>query len=179
MEADWEFEVGGDSPVIEAYWSSFIDLRAHPERVSELTECRELPGLADVLVRLNAADSPVWTSKTDVFTPERIDPDEMEASREDAGHAISCYVDMLLRSPHIWTSPSAAKLACETLCAKLGAKPLACCRVDVIVRRVLLADANDLGATVYFTACGPTLANARGRLGKCLAAFTEVVAPRR
>ena len=27
MEADWEFEVGGEAPVIEASWEGFIDLR--------------------------------------------------------------------------------------------------------------------------------------------------------
>src|SRR4051812_38986462 len=53
MEADWEFEIGGDAPVIEANWKGFVDLCAHPERVSELTECGELPALAEALVRLN------------------------------------------------------------------------------------------------------------------------------
>ncbi len=32
MEADWEFEVGGDAPVIEAHWPGFVDLRQNPEQ---------------------------------------------------------------------------------------------------------------------------------------------------
>ena len=35
MEADWEFEVGGDAPVIEARWPGFVDLRRNPERAME------------------------------------------------------------------------------------------------------------------------------------------------
>ena len=31
MEADWEFEVGGDAPVIEALWAGFVDLRSQPD----------------------------------------------------------------------------------------------------------------------------------------------------
>jgi hypothetical protein len=27
LEADWEFEVGGDAPVIDALWPGFVDLR--------------------------------------------------------------------------------------------------------------------------------------------------------
>ena len=27
MEADWEVEVGGGAPVIEAFWPGFVDLR--------------------------------------------------------------------------------------------------------------------------------------------------------
>jgi hypothetical protein len=38
MEADWEFEVGGDAPVIEAPWPGFVDLRLHPERAWQLSE---------------------------------------------------------------------------------------------------------------------------------------------
>lgn len=178
MEADWEFEIGDGAPVIEAPWSGFIDLRTQPERVSELRECRGFPELADALVRLNATDSPVWSSKTDVFTPERIDPDEMDASPEESRYALSCYVDLLLRGDQIWNSPSKAKVDCERICAKLRAVILECCRADIVVRRALLGDMHDLGTTVYLTACGRTPLNAKKRLGVCLAAFAEAMVSR-
>jgi len=47
MEADWEVEVGGGSPVIEALWPGFVDLRLYPERIGEIQEAagfRRLPG---------------------------------------------------------------------------------------------------------------------------------------
>jgi hypothetical protein len=175
MEADWEFEIGGNAPVIEAYWNGFIDLRAHPERIAELSECQELPGLADALVRLNAANSPVWTSKTDVFTPEQIDKDEMDASAIEADHAIACYIDILQRTEQPWHNPAKAEQACSKLCAIFRQKQLGCCRIDIVVRRAVAADTNALGATVYLVACGPTLSEAKQRLQMCLAIFTEVI----
>ena len=106
MEADWEFEVGGDAPIIEAHWPGFVDLREHPHQARELTEARQLPGLADALARLNAPSSPVWTSKTDVFDPGSLDTDELDATREEAKHAIACYIDLLMRSDQQWSCPA-------------------------------------------------------------------------
>ena len=45
MEADWELEIGGDAPVIEAHWTGFVDLRADP---SEPAISRK-PGICLVL----------------------------------------------------------------------------------------------------------------------------------
>jgi len=177
MEADWEFEVGGDAPIIEAHWSGFVDLRANSQHASALSECRDLPELADALIRLNAPDSPVWTSKIDVFTPDRIDPDEMAASSCDAAHASTCYIDLLPRSDQIWDTPSKVERECRRICANLKVITLSRCRVDLVVRRAVEAGTCDLGMTVYLTACGPTPADARERLAECLALVTDVIAP--
>jgi hypothetical protein len=175
MEADWEFEIGPDAPVIESYWNGFVDLRAQPERAWELSECRELPALADILVSLNAVSSPVWTCKMDVFTPEHIDPDEMNASEEDAAHSIACYIDLLQRNDQTWEVPLEAESDCRNLREKLRAILLGNCRVDIVLRRAVLGDVDKLGATVYITACGSTLENAKSRLAECMAAFAVVV----
>jgi hypothetical protein len=174
MEADWEFEIGADAPVIEAYWEGLVELRAHPERAAEFSECRELPRLADALVKLNAANSPVWTSKTDVFTPERIDPDEMDAPADEAAYAIACYIDLIQRTDQLGDDPMKAEQECRDFCEGLRRRPLTCCRIDVVVRKVV-ADTSDLGATVYLTACGPTPMAAKDRLGKCLDIFAEAI----
>ncbi len=175
MEADWELEIGGDSAVIEAYWSGFVDLRTHPERVSELSECGELPGLDDALIRLNAPDSSVWTSKTDVFIPEQIDVYEMEASVQDSRNALSCYVDLLQRSSHVWNPHADGRHYFENLCTELRVADLGCCRVDIVVRRALVGDMDDFGATVYFTACGRTVSDTKKRLAECMAVFADVM----
>ena len=70
MEADWEIEIGGGAPIIEAHWSGLVDLRVNPERARLLPEAQQLPALCHALVRLNAPASPVWTSKCDVFVPD-------------------------------------------------------------------------------------------------------------
>jgi hypothetical protein len=82
MEADWEFEVGGEAPVIEALWMGFVDLRQHPERARELPEAAGFPALAAALQALNAPGSPVWTSKCDTWPmvePDQVDPGELDA----------------------------------------------------------------------------------------------------
>jgi hypothetical protein len=176
MEADWEFEVGNDAPVIEAYWPGFVDLRADPNRVAELTEARQLPGLADALVRLNATNSPLWTSKTDVFDPGSIDADELDATSEEAQHIIACYVDLLMRNDQQWNLPFKAERFCRTLCVRLHEMQLRCCRVDLVIRRAhVRPDLNDLGATAYLTACGRSASDASARVAECLAAFAAAI----
>ena len=102
MEADWEIEVGGKAPVIEARWPGFVDLRLHPERASQFPEAAELPALAVALAMLNALASPVWTSKCDVWPvvdSAEFDPDELDAPPGCGAHAMGCYVDLLPRRP--------------------------------------------------------------------------------
>lgn len=178
MEADWEIEIGGGAPIIEAHWSGFVDLGMNPKRISELSECHHLPRLAEALIKLNATDSPVWSSKTDVFEPEYIDPDEMDASADESVHAIACYVDLLLRKGHPWTTPLTAERACRQICGQLQAIELSRCRIDIVVRKASVGGVEEFGATVYSTACGPTPQDAKSRLGECLVAFTEAIASR-
>ena len=174
MEADWEFEIGGDAPVMEPCWAGFVDLRTAPDRVREIIEAQQLPGLAEALVRLNAEGSPFWTSKCDVFRPEEIDADELEAQADETVHRVACYIDLLPRSDHVWNLPLKAERACKQLCTRLRGILLRCCRVDLVIRRAVVGDRNDLGATAYLTACGRTELEARARLGECLAASAEI-----
>jgi hypothetical protein len=184
MEADWEFEVGGEAPVIEAAWPGFVDLRRNPERAWELPEAAELLALAEALARLNAAASPVWTSKCDlwpVVDVAEFDADELNAPPGCAVHAMGCYIDLLLRGDRSrndrqWETPEMAAAACREICILLRAVPLRCCRVDLVVRRALLApDEMGLGITAYLTACGSSPAEAKQALGAALAAFARVL----
>jgi hypothetical protein len=176
METDWEFEIGGDAPVIEAHWPGFVDLCADPRRVANLTEARQLPGLAEALTRLNAMNSPVWTCKTDIFVPGQIDPDELDAAGIEGSHSVACYVDLLMRSDQQWDFPSKAELFCRELCARLRDIPLRRCRVDLVVRRAHIeSDLSDLGMTAYLTACGQTKSDAKSRLAECLSLFSEAI----
>jgi hypothetical protein len=176
MEADWEFEVGGDAPIIEAHWPGFVDLRADPTRVVEVTEAQQFSGLADALVRLNAVNSPVWTSKCDVFDPGPVDAVEFDATDEEAQHRTACYIDLLMRSDEDWRSPGMAEQSCRGICARLREVPLRCCRIDLVIRRAHIhADRDELGVTAYFAACGRTASDASVRLGECLAAFGAVI----
>lgn len=177
MEADWEFEVGGDAPVIDPFWSGFVDLRLMPERAYNLPETAQLPSLAAALKRLNAEPSPVWTSKCDFWPslkPEDLDSDELDAPPGCSAHAAGCYIDLLAKSDQTWSLPPLAEAACKRLCALLSAVPLRCCRVDLIIRRAQIAPSlMDLGITAYITACGPSADEAKDTLEAAVAAFAD------
>ena len=178
MEADWEVEVGGDAPIIDAHWPGFIDLRVAPARVSELEETRQLPGLAEALVRLNAMHSPFWTCKTDVFVPGPIDVDELDARGEDSSQLIACYVDLLQRGNHRWGSVSKAEAVCKEVCERLRAAVLPRCRADLIIRRANVEPGlSELGTTAYLTACGATENSALSRLSDCLSLLAGLLVP--
>ena len=174
MEADWEVEMGGQAPVIEAHWAGFIDLRLAPERARQLPEAAQLACLADTLVRLNAPSSPLWTSKCDVWHPDTFDPDDLDAPPSEQNCAIACYLDLLPREP--WPDPQDAIAACKTLWARLRDVPLQCCRADLIVRRAsIVPGLPGVGVTAYFTACGSTSEAAAAALAAALAAFPDCI----
>ena len=168
LEADWEFEVGGNAPIIDALWPGFVDLRwaphsepDHDSLVLTLPETAQLPSLAATLKKLNAEHSPVWTSKCD-FWPAlqagEFDADELDAPAGSFAHAVGCYIDLLPRidkqpqsdpqprADRQWKCPDAIASSCRDLCIRLHSIPLRCCRVDLIVRRAQIAPGqSDMG----------------------------------
>jgi hypothetical protein len=184
MEADWEFEVGPDAaglaaPVIDALWPGFVDLRRAPELAWNLPEAAQLPALAEALAKLNAAASPVWTSKCD-FWPN-LEADEFDAGELDAppgclAHAMGCYIDLLPGSDQQWAQPAIAEAACKRVCRLLRAVPLGCSRADLVIRRAFItADRMDLGITAYLTSCGSSSAEAERTLAAALTALTDAL----
>ncbi|MGA9669424.1 MAG: hypothetical protein WBQ94_09465 [Terracidiphilus sp.] len=179
MEADWEFEVGGEAPVIDAHWPGFVDLRRVPEKAHHLPETTGHPGLADALVKLNAADSLVWTSKCDVWPvvdSTEFDADELDAPPEFATNAVGCYIDLLPRNEQQWITPERTTAACKHICDLLHAVPLRCCRVDLIIRRAVIKPHIDyFGITAYLTACGASEVGAVGVIQDALCAFADAL----
>jgi hypothetical protein len=181
MEADWEIEVGGEAPVIEARWPGFVDLRRTPEQAWQLAEVGELPALAEALAKLNAPASPVWTSKCDfrpVIEPNEFDPSELDARPGSAVQAMGCYIDLLPRGDRQWVLPVMAAAACKHLCSLLREVPLRCCRVDLVVRRAFITpERMDLGVTAYLTSCGPSSVEAAQTLQAALTALADSFCP--
>jgi hypothetical protein len=176
MEADWEIELGGEAPVIDACWPGFVDLRLDAHPATELDETKQHPALAEALIRLNAMESPVWTSKCDVWQVADFDRYDLDAPAEAASHAIACYIDLLPRSNQQWIFPKLAIASCESICACLHGVPLRCCRTDFIIRHALITpDRKDLGITAYLTACGSTRDEATAQLEAVLMVFADAV----
>jgi hypothetical protein len=188
MEADWEFEVGGNepaaggyAPVIDAVWSGFVDLRLDPKLAWKLAEAGELPALAATLERLNSQASPVWTSKCDYWPelqPKDFDSDELDAPPSTFAHAAGCYIDLLAKGDREWSLPHLAEAVCKHFCSVLGLVSMRCCRVDFIIRSAMIApEMIDLGVSAYITACGPTAGDAKRTLESALAIFADALCP--
>jgi hypothetical protein len=178
MEADWEFDLGADSPAIEGSWAGWIDLRTQPGEAFNLPETAGFLPLAKALQRLNAADSPVWTAKCDWY-PE-LERDEFDADELDAPSAaasgMACYIDLLPSSAGSWIDPARLERSCRSLCSSLRSIPLRCCRVDLVIRRAHLeSQPDELGITAYLTGCGPDRDAAASALAAVLQAFTSVL----
>jgi len=181
MEADWEVEVGGEAPVIEARWTGLVDLQLSPQNAWLLPEAAQLPALAGTLIRLNAAGSPVWTSKCDLWLrveSGEFDADELDAPKESAAHAVACYIDLLPKSAEQWSTPGLAVEWCKTVCSRARGAAHRCCRVDLVVRQVIFnAERTDIGITAYLIACGPTPGDAGAALATALAVFADSIVP--
>jgi len=176
MECDWEIEIGAGSPVIDAAWEGYVDLRTAPGRVGEISEAALTPTLAETLVRLNSPASPFWTSKCDVWPVKEFDPDEMDAERENAISAEACYIDLIPANAGISSTLDGVADWCRRLCLHLRTRPLRQCRVDAIVRRAFAtAGIEGIGITVYATACGSSPQERLAVLSSALSALADSV----
>ena len=179
MEADWAVEIGGDAPIIDSTWKDLIDLRHHPDRALHLSEAVQVPALAKTLIQLNADSSAVWTSKCDVWAivdPAEIDLDELDANASEAAHAIGCYIDLLPRNNAEWADIDRVVAACKKACATLRAASLRCCRIDLVIRRAIIAaDEDELGVTAYLASCGTSIMNATHTLETALEMLTYAI----
>ena len=176
MEADWEFEIAPEAPVIDAAWPGFMDLRANPERIREVTEAASLPELAAAIRQLNGIGSPVYTVRCDLWPLDACDPYEMDADPGEAGPGIGCYIDLLSRNAEAWATVDGITGWCRGLCAELGKVKLRQCRVDLVIRSAsTVQNSAGLGVTAYFSACGATVPEAENVLSGALRAFAIAV----
>jgi hypothetical protein len=172
MEADWEFEVGGGAPVIEARWAGFVDLRRQPERIKEIHEAAALPPLAALRQALNGTHSPLWTAKCDLWETEA---KELAGTEAGMHSALACYVDLLPLAGEVFAQAEQAEDFCREWVARLAPVPLPDCRVDLVIRQALAGKAEGLGVTAYLSAMGSDHAAAREALAATLAAFADTI----
>jgi hypothetical protein len=163
MEADWAAEVGGDLDRIDADWPGLVDLRTNPEAVGSITEAAQSVALCEVLLLLNRGDSPVFTSKCDVWElpAEEIDPVEFDAAAADARSVMACWVDLVARETAVFGSfkeheswVRRAVLGLRALRAPRG-------RVDLVIRGATSGGVEGFGITLYAAGCGVDTGAAR------------------
>jgi hypothetical protein len=160
MDIDWEVEIGGGAPVIDAHWQGFVDLRAHPERIGEIAEASQFPPLAALLIKLNSLTSPVWTSKCDAWVPET------------GGQA--CYVDLIPHDESVFAEWQRAEGFCRALVKQMivydnsenGET------ITLVVRQAIASQAEGFGVTAYFSADGTSPDSAMVR---AMVAFSNAI----
>lgn len=178
MEIDWEVEVGGGAPAIDALWTGFVDLRRFPERVEEVAECAAFPPLRTLLLTLNRQGSGFWTAKCDFWRPE---PDEVECAPESVsvgshrGTAAACYVDILPDEKLVFGAWTQAEDCCRRWARELDAIPLDLCRVELVVRQAIAGAAEGFGITAYAAACGVDDAQAEAKLASLLKVLADAI----
>jgi hypothetical protein len=160
MESDWGAEISAGLPEIAVPWDGFVDLRLHPEAVAEIEEACGRPALLRGLERLNAADSPVFTSKCDVWAlrAEEIDPFEFECHREDGQAGVASYIDVILRDAARFASFDQHEAWVKTLVYDLKRISIRNGRVDVTIRAASVAmeagESSGFGLTLCAAGCG-------------------------
>jgi hypothetical protein len=186
MDADWEVEIGSGAPVIEAEWPGFVDLHAEAGRIEEIAEAAEFPPLAALLLKLNAAESPVWTSKCDVWEPEP--------------GALAIYIDMLPRDGKVFAEWRQGEEFCREHVARLAGTDFPKCEelaglaveeanspaytIELIVRQAIAGEVEGFGVTAYLGARAATAdeaaagrMTAAGILAAVMAGFADALPP--
>jgi len=178
MEADWEAEIGAGAPVIDGSWPGFVDLRRAPKRIVEIEEAHRFAPLAEALLRLNGARSPLWTVKCDLWTPEHLDPEEMEAGPQESAQGLACYIDVLPASSLVFARFEQAESWARSAVSRIRNRPCRCCRADLVIRAAVTVEREGFGITIYVQACGADAVAATGHLTAALIEVIEaIIAP--
>jgi hypothetical protein len=156
MEADWSVEVGPQRDLIDADWSGLVDLQAAPDAVEHIPEAARYQPLRDALAALNAAESPLYTAKCDVWglAESEIDADEFDAAAGAAQAGMACYVDVLAREPGLYGSFARHEAWAQAVVDRLRESPVCCGRVDLVVRGAHADGADGFGISLYAAGCG-------------------------
>jgi hypothetical protein len=172
--ADWSVESGGGAPVIDAEWEGWIDLRKHPTMISGIAEASAFEPLAQLLLALNAPDSPCWTSKCDLWSePSEDDPAEGESQGPESASTACCYIDLLPAEGILFQSWGEAEAMCRRWAAWLDGKTEAEGEIELVVRSAATSRLEGFGITVYLSACGADSAQAALALSGLMAVFSR------
>lgn len=138
MQADFSVELGADDHCLEMPWSSpdgkmhFLDLRARPELLLEITEAHGNRELAEFLSVVNQTGSLVQTAKCDTWLSDQLDAeDEIFGSPWKFGS----YVDLIFSDTRQQLSLPAHEEFAQRLTALLSKVPDFAAAADFVLRR--------------------------------------------
>lgn len=196
MLAEWSVECQAEDPVLIVPWSSldsnniqdaapelrFVDLRANPYDLDHIPEAEQHPALLHALRALNAARSPVFTAKCDVWP---MDPDEIETVRlnldlsaEEALHGYASYIDLLWTDRSIFTSFHRTEQLLHRLTRHAQPLDLPWAMLDCVVRPAIVdltGPQEGFAISLYVKAVGSDEPSAYTSWEQALAAVTSLL----
>jgi hypothetical protein len=173
MDADFSIELGYDDAVLDFPWTdpagklAYIDVKRHPELLSQIEEAERFPELKDFLRSLNSPRSVVETAKCDAWATTELTPEE---EIYDSPHKVASYVDVVFsiidaRQSQTRQSLSTHQEFASTLVNLLRRAPETLSAVEVCIRRCYFAAPagvqDGFYCTLYVTGYGNDEACAR------------------
>jgi hypothetical protein len=185
IEADWEVEIGGGAPAIDAQWAGWIDLRRWPERIAEIAEAAGFAPLAQLLLTLNAPHSPLWTAKCDLWEQKMEEETAVPGEQivpPGAGEgtkpcSLACYIDLLPVEGLVFAEWTSAEEICRAWTTRLDGEMSADGRVDWVVRMALAGAAEGFGVTAYLSVVDRDRAAAEAALARLMERFAAALLP--
>ena len=149
MLAEWTAECSDDAPTIVVPWSDaasglhFVDLRAEPYDIADVSEADHYPALGRALRSLNATRSPFLTSKCDAWPMQAEELSaltlELDAffseSESPAGYA--SYIDLLHRERNLFASAGQQQTWLDRFTRRAARLEHSDARVECILRPAL------------------------------------------
>ena len=176
MLAEWTAECADDAPTIVVPWSDaasglhFVDLRAEPYDIAEISEAEHYPALSRALRSLNASRSPFLTSKCDAWP---LQPDELSTltleldaffSETETPAGYASYIDLLHRDRGLFLSAGQHQTWLDRFTRRAARLEHSEARVECVLRPALYEHRGTVlegfGLTLYVFALGPDAATA-------------------
>lgn len=138
MHVDNAVELGRDDPALEMPWASedgslrYCDIRNNPALIDTLPEAQHSLEMREFLIRTNAADFPMQSAKSDVWSTTEISPEEEIFS---ASWKFGSYIDLLFSDHAPRFSLRAHQRFMTKLCALLQRAPDMPASVEFVLRR--------------------------------------------
>lgn len=167
MLTEWSAECAADDPLIEVPWAAldgdlrWVDLRNDPNALDEISEADEHPALLAALRALNAARSPVYTSKCDVW---QMDEEELGHLRdellleEDVGAAgITSYIDLVFVDRTTFASRHQSEQMMHRIDRLARELPHSLAKLELVLRPAVVDLAmvhEGYAITLYIKGCG-------------------------
>lgn len=172
-------ELDPDDDMLEIPWANpqepglrYVDLKAHPQAIATLEECRRYPALAAMLRAINAPVSVLRSAKCDVWTTSDLTDDERLDF--DLPHKIGSYVDVVFDRPEFNSDPERQVELGEKLQSALRNLRVQA-QMEICLRRCLFHPAERWGyyLTIFVHAYGQTQVEAEQEWARAMAAIRE------